>query len=86
MSLYSPVAAAAEPVGRDTFSLKVLSFLFSISLSHGFSLKILQWKSTNRSFKNLFILRRVLERISAYTVEYIHKCKILTNTEVIILK
>lgn len=24
--------------------------------------------------------RRFLERISAYTIEYIHKCKILTNT------
>ena len=65
MSLYSPVAAAAEPVGRDTFSLKVLSFLFSISLSHGFSLKILEKEEQNGSLKvkALFITMVVLERV-----------------------
>ena len=42
------------------------AFCFLFSPSHGFSLKILGRKSKNRSLrvKNLFILERVLERIS----------------------
>ena len=35
---------------------------------------------------HLKILRRFLERISAYTLEYIHKCKILTEMEVVYFK